>query len=1558
MIEEANEPQPIGQGPRRNKANEKLYAGVRKATQGLPQKLAQQRKAAAAASTHGVAAAGRVASVPPGALSTAKVPTQTKPKAKEEVSSGKKSTTLDEFTRDLVTVSLRKGTDPTAKKWTARESTAVRRLLYSKTWKGKKHLYDVKKATEEEMRADIAARQKDESAAEWVSVANKLAETVGIGVVWIKTGDPSASLAHYVPSSDVVVMNADKLLEPHRVIGAMVHEVTHGMFWKDDQYRDDIIAAMKAANIDPKWVLELDGYHVLDGNVEAQWDEIQARILEAPAFKPEFWEKLAERSPEAYKNLAERVVDAFRRLAKYWKSVWENYRPKPGSVGGFQRLMQKRGVTAGAIAELQLRAMDALVEAGNRNTRAQRINDAMRLGVTREEAEAALDKPAEIALESRVKTDKAIRALERLRSKQIAPKATAVNLIREVNQSWAASTAEAVVEAATDENGHILSHIVLDMLAGDYRGAVPDGYEMSLGEQTTEALNERMEGLNGEIEAEYSKMNPNQILQSMNSKVATRELGYLMAEYNMLNAELDRRNGGPRDIQNDQEISTLPFLGDPMPPALLDNLRPKRRKNPAKASDGPAMTEALTKRTQEREQLDDAREESAKYSLNFFGNKYVDWVDNLHGLKVILDKGLKDAGLPSIDEMKKSQSPYHTFRAITRAWTSVADSFMNRGVRSMVTGDLMGGKGLNQILTDPKYKIAENYEQFGEYLTSRRLISIADARPGLFATPEARERLALARRVVPESEAAHPNWTEAGVELNRYSNDLVDYLVEAEVLSAEDASKIKDRYSFYAPLHLSEFVSEDGTYKENAGVFASRGVKAMREIIGSNAIDNPLESMVRSTLAMVNAAHHNAGKLNTARVVEEIFKSDPNVAKHIGEIVNLDEFRRPLVKTKGQWYNISGLKRLHKSQLTKKLATMGIKGAQAKEIVTALEIADQTLNEQKKVWYTSIELSKGLIAYIDGGNFKIMRVHPEIYEAISSLSKTQADWITKTAGNFTRLLREGAILSPEFMARNPIRDFFAAGVVAVNAITTPADVPRYMTAWFKAVYQVGKKTDIYDRWVLRGGAMADLVSMDREANRRRNIATMETATRPAAARYYLKDPRNWRAGLRAMSGVMEETTRLAVFKVLVQKNLNNNMSLREAELAAAIESREASVDFQRRGRHAQLMNQFIPFFTATIGGLDKLVRTMSRGTPAQKTAAWLRAGILITVPTLLLWDHNKDEEWYKALPRYEKNMNWHLKLGEVIGPDGNVRVRYVRIPKPFELGLMFGSLFERFNEWATERDPRAMKSWGKQFLSTAQPFHFEQMVPPLTSMYNAANNYDSFRQREIVKGQLKSLPARLQYSENTTTTARMIGDLLNIAPLKVDYYTRSAFGGVGRYVSDILGAGIGALSDRWDTGRMPGREIVPGTGLTEQAPILRALIGSTPSSYDRYSDDFFEFLKKSEGYARELDWTGQGRIPIEQLGRDIENGAVWIALYPMLRARAQEVGKLTRYAKAVQTDTTGQFSDQEKRSITDTVFRARGTIMRGVVEEIDKLLANDERMEQIRTNARAAFRKG
>jgi hypothetical protein len=67
---------------------------------------------------------------------------------------------------------------------------------------------------------------------------------------------------------------------------------------------------------------------------------------------------------------------------------------------------------------------------------------------------------------------------------------------------------------------------------------------------------------------------------------------------------------------------------------------------------------------------------------------------------------------------------------------------------------------------------------------------------------------------------------------------------------------------------------------------------------------------------------------------------------------------------------------------------------------------------------------------------------------------------------------------------------------------------------------------------------------------------------------------------------------------------------------------------------------------------------------------------------------NDDDDDYQELPDWEKDAYWH------VFPHFNGKKQHIRIPKPFEIGFVAGTMPERmWRAWVTETQPSEKVKW-------------------------------------------------------------------------------------------------------------------------------------------------------------------------------------------------------------------------------------------------------------------------
>ncbi len=516
------------------------------------------------------------------------------------------------------------------------------------------------------------------------------------------------------------------------------------------------------------------------------------------------------------------------------------------------------------------------------------------------------------------------------------------------------------------------------------------------------------------------------------------------------------------------------------------------------------------------------------------------------------------------------------------------------------------------------------------------------------------------------------------------------------------------------------------------------------------------------------------------------------------------------------------------------------------------------------------------------GKKVVYETTPELAQAMKMMNKDTSNFITKILQYPASWLRAGSTVTAGFAITNALRDTISAGVFSKHGFLPVVDT-------FKGLAHFLKKDQLYWDYVKSGGAHAAMVSLDRDylSGHLRELFSRKSTLS--------KVVRNPIEVLRAISEATEVATRLGEFSNarkgytglysrLTKTNLNPK-SLGEASIA----SRDITIDFSRTGTHTKTANKVVAFFNATVQGGDKLVRAW-RDDPKGMT---IKSTLFITLPTIALWYLNKDNTAYQELPQWEKDTFFHIPAGD----------KFIKIPKPFELGLLYGTTFERmlqyFDDKSTGRNGVGFKGLGDRTIDTLLPDVLPTALSPIWEWWS---NYSKFRQRNIVPQSQEKLPDKLQYGSNTSMVARKIGDTFNVSPYKVDNTIMGYGGNLARLGLDITDAIGGANEKR------------PTKGVTKLPEIRRffAKPYQSSDSVQRVYDDF----KEQEKLHNELKLTGQ-----RPEGYDPK-------LYNKLKNAQNSFKAINKASKKIID--SGTMSSDTKREKLDKLNIQKANVARGV----------------------------
>jgi hypothetical protein len=475
--------------------------------------------------------------------------------------------------------------------------------------------------------------------------------------------------------------------------------------------------------------------------------------------------------------------------------------------------------------------------------------------------------------------------------------------------------------------------------------------------------------------------------------------------------------------------------------------------------------------------------------------------------------------------------------------------------------------------------------------------------------------------------------------------------------------------------------------------------------------------------------------------------------------------------------------------------------------------------------------NKSIFSVFEKGEKVNYQTTPELYRALTAMNEEGVSSIVKILSYPTGWLRAGATLDPGFFVKNSTRDAGTAAIYSKYGF-----VPLYDTVRGMADIIGNKK--LYAEYRASGAQLSVITGMDRPSMAKA-IASLNGKE--------LWSNYNPVELLREMTGFFENSTRIREF----QKARDAG----EGPVGQARAAQEVTLNFTQRGAKGAAPNQLNAFLNAQIQGVAKMIQE-HKNNPA-RTAG--RAAMYITAPSIGLWVMNHDDVRYQELPAYQRDLFWIVPTGQKLTKErfdsliksGKTKQQIldeagalIRIPKPFELGIVYGSLFERFLDYAVTKDPAGMKRWTNSALTALTPNLIPTVAAPIIENIT---NHSFFTDRPIVPRRKETMPPKLQYTERTSELAKGLGSKAEaftaggISPAKIDNAISGYFGGLGKSVIDT--AEVAAQLRSGKTSKL----------LTEQ-PVFRAFF-ITPFRGSESVQTFYEKLHIQSQYKEAYDKT-------------------------------------------------------------------------------------------------------
>ena len=278
------------------------------------------------------------------------------------------------------------------------------------------------------------------------------------------------------------------------------------------------------------------------------------------------------------------------------------------------------------------------------------------------------------------------------------------------------------------------------------------------------------------------------------------------------------------------------------------------------------------------------------------------------------------------------------------------------------------------------------------------------------------------------------------------------------------------------------------------------------------------------------------------------------------------------------------------------------------------------------------------------------------------------------------------------------------------------------------------------------------------------------------------------------------------------------------------------------GAYMKGVNAVSAFYNARVQGYVKIYDGLTQR-PGRAIAA-ITAGIIM--PSVYFWFANRDNEIYQRQPQWVKDNYWVVVVKDTP----------YRIPKPFDLGVVFGTGMEQFLDYWYGNEANAkndLTRFTTEFVGT-QLRNLNPLPTILVPPVEQKTNYSIFRGKPLVPDYMdRQLLGPYQFNPYTTETSKllsrtlaaMIGDHNAPSPIVIDNYIRGWTGGLGNYFMMALDKALietGIIDD----------PVRPTDSLTK-IPGLRAFNLRDPSMQSEFITDFYEEYNKYKKYKPTID---------------------------------------------------------------------------------------------------------
>ena len=771
------------------------------------------------------------------------------------------------------------------------------------------------------------------------------------------------------------------------------------------------------------------------------------------------------------------------------------------------------------------------------------------------------------------------------------------------------------------------------------------------------------------------------------------------------------------------------------------------------------------------------------------------FIDRLHPILRLVQR------VESTKNTKGQLNVYEQFRILV-GMTNRGGSFIDRATQTVNLENK--GKPLKQVLEPLKFENAEApLTKLGVSNKKLNEQGIKKQYAELNAYLIARRALEYDRRGFKhpfDSQAAKETiqilknkYDPIAKEIDVYNRQLLEYARDLKLIDKEAFDAMVEANKSYVPFsRVLETVKGEKPSKYGGVSNPFKRIKGDETL----KVFDPIETIYSNTFKIVKLAERNNALIKFFDFVEKNKSSFPDINKKI--------------ETKQT--------KIERKELEKVLDDPSA-------------INDAAIENFKVFRKSFVKPDGSSVTVYRNGKYEVWDVGKELADSLSEFNPQEMGVIIRAIGTPARLLRAGATTSPDFIFSNIGRDTVLGAVFSKSGfIPVWSSLEGGLTMLLGKTGVSKKAKKIMQDWEKSGGMQSTLISLDRMVNDKSAFKILNGQQ----IRNKVFNPLEI---LRTLSEIGENITRLGEFQKAYKKAGKEGLKGREQIERAGFESRDITIDYAKMGAYMKGVNAISAFYNARVQGYVKIYDGFKQR--PGRTIATITAGIIM--PSVYFWFANRDNEIYQRQPQWVKDNYWVVVVGDTP----------YRIPKPFDLGVVFGTGMEQFLDYWYGNEANAKNDLSRfvtEFVSS-QLRNLNPLPTILVPPIEQKTNYSIFKGKPLVPDYMdKQLLGPYQFNPYTTETSKllsrtlaaMIGDHNAPSPIVIDNYIRGWTGGLGNYFMMALDKALietGIIDD----------PIRPTDSLTK-IPGLRAFNLRDPSMQSEFITDFYEEYNKYKKY--------------------------------------------------------------------------------------------------------------